>query len=287
MGKRIRDTYAKNLLVESKDDSALFDTKEETFWSPSKSDDTLVITLKKPIKINRIMIQEAVKTVGQRVEKYAVDGWIKGKWNEIAKGTIIGYKKILRFPEVITDKLRLRITESRLTPAISAISAHYYKKPEWIASTGLGEIKGWISPKNWKVLEVSNEHNKDYSGSKAFDGKTNTFWHTSWDKGHPNHPHFLAIDLGKEYTLKGFTYLPRQDRAVPDSMVEKGYIEVSSDGEKWSKIENFEFGNLLNDPTARMHTFKKPVKGRYVKFVSTEGVAGKPYAGAAEIGLFE
>ena len=72
------------------------------------------------------MLQNAIATNGERVEKHAVDAWIDGRWTEIVASTNIGYRRILRFPEVTTDKLRLRLLESRLIPAISHISAHYY-----------------------------------------------------------------------------------------------------------------------------------------------------------------
>lgn len=72
------------------------------------------------------MLQEAVATYSERVEKFAVDAWIDGAWKEITVSTNIGYKRILRFPEVTTGKLRFRLLESRLTPALSHVSAHYY-----------------------------------------------------------------------------------------------------------------------------------------------------------------
>ena len=79
-----------------------------------------------PVTLNRIMLQVAIATHSERVEKHAVDAWIDGAWKEIAVSTNIGYKGMLRFPEVTTDKLRFRLLESRLTPAISHVSAHYY-----------------------------------------------------------------------------------------------------------------------------------------------------------------
>ena len=65
------------------------------------------------------MLQNAIATNGERVEKHAVDAWIDGRWTEIVASTNIGYRRILRFPEVTTDKLRLRLLESRLIPAIA------------------------------------------------------------------------------------------------------------------------------------------------------------------------
>ena len=62
----------------------------------------------------------------KRVEKHALDTWVDDQWKEIVTSTNIGYKRILRFPEVTSNKFRLRVLESRFYPAISNVSAHYY-----------------------------------------------------------------------------------------------------------------------------------------------------------------
>ena len=72
-------------------------------------------------------MQEAVSTHSERVENHAVDAWIDGAWKELAAATNIGYKRILRFPEVTTRKIRLRILQDRGNVAISGVSAHYYQ----------------------------------------------------------------------------------------------------------------------------------------------------------------
>ena len=123
-GKRIRETYDVNLLTGAKGPKEVLDGKDDTYLL--MKDDEFTVTMASPVTINRIMLQEAIATNGERVEKHAVDAWIDGTWKEIAVSTNIGYKRILRFPEVTTDKLRFRLLESRLTPAISHISAHYY-----------------------------------------------------------------------------------------------------------------------------------------------------------------
>lgn len=123
-GERIRDTYGTNLLAKAKGPKAVLDNKENTFVDVTEP---IVITTPSPITINRIMLQEAVNKRGERVERHAVDAWTDGQWQEIATATNIGYKRILRFPDVTTDKLRIRILASRQTPTLSRVSAHYYK----------------------------------------------------------------------------------------------------------------------------------------------------------------
>ena len=66
--------------------------------------------------INVVQLQEDISK-GQRVEKFLVEAF--------SEGTTIGYKRMLRFPEVMADSLRLRIDGSRLSANIMSVSAYY------------------------------------------------------------------------------------------------------------------------------------------------------------------
>jgi alpha-L-fucosidase len=136
----------------------------------------------------------------------------------------------------------------------------------------------------WKAV-ASSEESDIHGASKAIDGDPATFWHSRWSEPAPGHPHRLEVDLGGRFRLAGISYLPRQDRRVPDSMIERGRIEVSLDGRSWEAAGDFEFGNLLNDPGERRFRFPEAREARCVRLVSTSGVEGKPYAGAAEFGV--
>jgi len=127
LGRRIKATYAKSVA------KLTLSGDEYTFDYPTA--------------ISRCVIMEEIATSGQRVEKHALDAWVDGKWKEVAKGETIGYKRILRFPEVTTEKIRLRILEQRLTAKISHVSVHLdvapLRSPEISRSAkGLVTIKG-------------------------------------------------------------------------------------------------------------------------------------------------
>ena len=150
----------------------------------------------------------------------------------------------------------------------------------------LGEVNRvrlGISTKDWKVTATS-EH-VGFEASKAIDGDPITMWHTSWANGHPGHPHTLTIELAAPTQIVGMTYLPRQDRKIPDAMIEDFEVSVSEDGSDWSTIANGSFGNILNDPSQRLFLFDQPVVSTWFRLTSKSGAQGKPYAGAAEIGL--
>ena len=65
------------------------------------------------------LLQEYIR-VGQRVEAFALDVWDGSQWKEVAQSTIIGYKRLLRFPAVTTQKVRIRIIQSRVARTIAS-----------------------------------------------------------------------------------------------------------------------------------------------------------------------
>jgi alpha-L-fucosidase len=127
VGQRIDETYTTNLFANAAGAKNVLDTDVATFELLNSDIKELIIETEKPVTINRLIIQEAIATHSERVEKHAVDAWINNTWKEIASATNIGYKRILRFPETTSNKFRIRVLESRLMPAIANITAHFYK----------------------------------------------------------------------------------------------------------------------------------------------------------------
>ncbi len=340
VGVRINETYGSNLLTGAKGPKGILDNDLSSFELLGSGPQEMVIEADAPITVNRLTIQEAIDTHGERVEQHALDAWVDNGWKEIAAATNIGYKRILRFPEVTTQKLRIRILESRFYPAIANVSAHYYKsrppqlsiersvegsvtifpkkdsfgwKPHGEDVAGninsgynirfsidgseptaasevyhkpfnfpsgavraVAEVNGklgsvasqlfGIVKKDWKSVG-EDSYQGEHVSKKAFDGDPATYW-SSGPKGMP---HYINIDLGKEYVISGFTYTPQTSSS--EGMIEKGVVRISTDGKSWKNEEDFQFGNLINDPTARTHMFKSKIKTRYI------GLASKVIAG--------
>ncbi len=84
---------------------------------------SLTIDFGKPTRFNRFMAQEYIR-LGQRVKAFTVEALVAGEWQEMAKATTIGYKRILRFPTVEATKLRFNITGSKACPVISEIGVY-------------------------------------------------------------------------------------------------------------------------------------------------------------------
>lgn len=98
---------------------AVTDGDWETYWSPPPGTWSagFEVDLQRPVTFDRAMLQEQIRH-GQRVERFALDGWIEGRWQTIAEATTIGYKRLLRFQPVTTDRVRVRILDSRDVPLI-------------------------------------------------------------------------------------------------------------------------------------------------------------------------
>jgi len=101
------------------------DGKKDTYWTTDDQATTanLVIDLGKPTSINRFLVQEYIP-LGQRVQQFTIEAFLKNSWQEIASETTIGYKRILRFTTVETGKIRFNITQSKACPVISNIELY-------------------------------------------------------------------------------------------------------------------------------------------------------------------
>ena len=84
------------------------DKDTETYWATSDGVQraTLEFGFGQAVGFNRLMLQEYI-ALGQRVDGFTFEIEKDGKFVEIARGTTIGYKRLLRFEDVITQKARL------------------------------------------------------------------------------------------------------------------------------------------------------------------------------------
>lgn len=182
-------------------------------------------------EINVVEIQEDI-TKGQRVEDFFVEALIDGEWRLLASGTTVGYKRMLRFPAVKTDKIRLVINSTRLESNICNVAA-YYAEP--LQENGVLDTKNNMPADGWKVRS-----------------------------GKP-----LDIDLGKTIDMAGFTYSPENEKVKPE-LAFKYQFYVSIDGKEWKQISvPGEFGNIMHNPLPQTVVFDAPVKARFIKLDGT------------------
>jgi alpha-L-fucosidase len=102
--------------------SAAIDGDNLTSWSPRR-DRVASFVPAIAATFNVAMLQEDI-TRGQRVEKFVIEALSGSRWDTIATGTTIGYKRLIRFPEVKADEIRLTIVSSRANPHISSFALY-------------------------------------------------------------------------------------------------------------------------------------------------------------------
>ena len=76
---------------------------------------------------NRFLVQEYIP-LGQRVKEFSLEAWVDGAWEEIDTQTTIGAKRILRFDNVSSSKLRLNILDAKACPTISNVEIYHAPK---------------------------------------------------------------------------------------------------------------------------------------------------------------
>ena len=107
----------------------LTDNDDMSYWA---TDDSIkiasfIVDLGKPIEFNRILLQEYIR-LGQRVGKFSVEACIDGEWKLLDEQTTIGYKRILRLPTVLSDKIRINILDAKACPLISNVEVYHAPK---------------------------------------------------------------------------------------------------------------------------------------------------------------
>lgn len=105
--------------------SNITDGDKDSYWSTNNeaTSASLEIDLDGRRTVKYFLVQEYVK-LGQRVKGFKVEYWNGESWQPLASATTIGYKRILRFDPVETEKLRLTITDAKACPVLSNVEVY-------------------------------------------------------------------------------------------------------------------------------------------------------------------
>jgi hypothetical protein len=133
-----------------------------------------------------------------------------------------------------------------------------------------------------KVVRVDSEDSAHgHVAANMLDGDPATFWHTAWGDKVPPMPHHLALDLGREVTVKGLTYLPRQD--MRNGRIASAEIFAGNDPKKWgTPVAKVTWSDSSDLQTLQ---FAQPVKARYLKLVALSEIRGQAFAALAELDI--
>jgi Alpha-L-fucosidase len=99
---------------------------ESRYWAPAEDEreSWLLLEFSSPRAFDAIQVEEYVE-LGQRISAFRIEARSGGSWRSIARGTTLGFKRILRLAEVCTcDAIRLVIEDSLATPLVRRLSLH-------------------------------------------------------------------------------------------------------------------------------------------------------------------
>ena len=223
--------------------------------------------LEQPSTLNTLMIQEDIAQ-GQRIEEFTIEAKVNEEWIEIAQGTTVGYKRLIRLPEELTtEELRLTVNASRAKAHITQLGA-YYCPPAESATTM--RIVNEVESSKWQVISPTRE-------SKALiDGDISTDL-----QGELNEE--LIVDLGEVTEFTGFVYTPSH---LELNHIFKYNFAISADGKEWTELKaNEEFSNIRNNPVTQAIKFEESVRARYVRLTPLESSNFTKNYSIAELGL--
>lgn len=136
--KRLDDIFAQNIFrgqtitaTSTKYDSSDYspanclDENRKTFWAAEHDTTTaeLIITLSKTEWINIVRLEEAIQ-YGQRIESFSLFYDDGSSWINLFKGTTIGRTRIVTFPAIQTNRVKIAIEASLAAPTLRVVNGY-------------------------------------------------------------------------------------------------------------------------------------------------------------------
>ena len=249
------ETFDENLLV-----------RRHRLWKAEEGD-AREFKVKDGAVFNTLLIREDI-TKGQRVESFTLEALAEGHWMKIAEGTTIGYNRLLKFPAMTAEKIRITISSTRKTARISQVGL--FHAPE-VKDNAYGEdIPHYADQRGWKSLTPGAE--------TAFDGDASTEWNAESLAA-------LTVDMGKLLEFKGFVYAPANDQDLTGTIFRYSFA-VSTDGNQWQEvITDGEFSNIMHNPVPYEVHLEKPQTARFFRLTPLQEIAGKQMTSVGEIAI--
>lgn len=146
MARVISDTFAHDLAAGAKLAADSFnpanrpalaqDGNLDTWWeaAPGHFAATFTLNLRAAATFDVVSLQEAVDHRSQRIESFVIEMWNGSAWTApvaVEEQTTVGHKRLLRLAvPVTTDRVRIRITSSRLEPTLAEVGLFKQSLPK-------------------------------------------------------------------------------------------------------------------------------------------------------------
>ncbi|MCH5330156.1 MAG: alpha-L-fucosidase [Alistipes sp.] len=189
-----------------------------------KAGESVEYRLKSGSVIDVVMLCEHIER-GQRIERFTVEALTSEGWREVAHGTTVGNKRLLRIEPVEARALRVRIDECRAEALLDRAGAFL------MAPTAAAAV---VAPSYEPIAaEVAGENP-------------------------------VTLDAGGIVEISGFAYSPAGGEFLPETAV-RYRVWVSVDGESWSVAAEGEFGNIENNTVVQVVEFPQALQARYLR----------------------
>ncbi len=278
--KTIREQLGRNLLRGVKPEvtakrggkftpDAMTDDDYDTFWATPDSvvSAEVIFPLKKTEKVNRMMLQEYIP-LGQRVKSFVVEYATGDKWLPVSlneETTTIGYKRLLRFRTVETDRLRVRFLDARGSLTINNAEAFYAgETTDFKLHSETDELKGYA----YSVVKLQKAE-----AEKMSDRNPATAASVKDDR--------ILLDLGDKKSISSLHYLPDQSE-YNEGLIKNYEISVGNSPKELEVVKTGEFSNIRNNPILQS-VFFTPVTARYLQLKATRMVTDGEKMKLAEI----
>lgn len=160
---------------------------------------------------------------------------------------------------------------------ITQVSKHKIDPEKSIQLIRISFQPAAIDRTEWEVIDCSSERVDDGGGKNTvIDGKLDTYWHSLWEPDAPL-PHYLVIDMMKEYNVLAIELIRRKDNTNTKLLT----FELSVDGKTFTEVGKMDFGDVTHKEAGK-EIFVKAQKARYLKCYVRES-NDPPYASIAEI----
>jgi alpha-L-fucosidase len=101
------------------------DGDSTTYWAAEDGADTATveIELAKPSPVDHVVLREFIP-LGQRIRQFSVQCRTVDGWTTVAKGTTVGNRRIVQFPAVMANRIRIVIEDARSSPTLAEIGVY-------------------------------------------------------------------------------------------------------------------------------------------------------------------
>lgn len=104
-------------------ESMVINDSYDDFFIADNSDAVITAEWNEPMNIGHIILKENILK-SQRIENFEIEARIDGEFTKVYENTVIGYKRIIKLDNIITDCVRINITDSRTEPTLSFIGIY-------------------------------------------------------------------------------------------------------------------------------------------------------------------